>query len=71
MRSRWHSEECYEKDCPACALPRGRLFGTMPCYQGLNLVNFRVPESRAARSATSVRLNYLNRPSIEVTVAVQ
>ena len=34
-------------------------------------INVQLPEGLAAGSATSVRLNYLNRPSSEVTLAVQ
>jgi uncharacterized protein (TIGR03437 family) len=46
-------------------------FGIAPGYPGLNQVNVRVPNGAAAGPAVTVRLDYLNRPSNEVILAVQ
>jgi uncharacterized protein (TIGR03437 family) len=46
-------------------------FGSAPGYPGYYQVNFRVPNSFAPGSNVPVRLSYLNRPSNEVSIAVQ
>ena len=40
-------------------------------YPDYNQVNFRVPDGVAPGSAVSVRLNYLNRPSNAVMIALK
>ena len=47
------------------------LFGKDPGVSGMNQVRVRVPNGIAPGPAVSVRLTYIDRPSNEVTIAVQ